>query len=205
MVNTEKPTTKAEAKKQAPVNALKKEQINKAPAEAKVKKEEIKKVDKKPVKKTSSKKNVVVVNAHSVPVSAKTAKYICNFIKNKSIKKALEDLDLVSNKKIPVPMKGEIPHKKGKGMMSGRYPKRAAQNFVPLLKGLQGNANNHELENPIISEAIVNKAQRPFGRFGKWQRKRAHITLKARSKKIKEATPKKNIKENKKTTTEVKK
>ena len=151
------------------------------------KKEEIKKETKKKVvaQKKAPKKTEVVVNAKSVPVSTKYSVYICKFIKNKPIQKAITDLEFVLQEKKAVPMKGEIPHKKGKGMMSGRYPKRAVKHFITILKGLQGNANNHELNEPIVSGAIANKAQRPLGRFGKWQRKRTHITLKAKEKKIK--------------------
>ena len=78
-----------------------------------------------------------------------------------------------------IPMKGEIPHRKGK-IMSGRFPKNAAEKFIVLLKSLQANANNHEVEEPIISEAVANLAQRPIGRFGKVKRKRTHVTLKAK-------------------------
>ena len=69
--------------------------------------------------------------------------------------------------------------------MSGRFPKRAAKEFIVLLKSLLGNANNHEMNDPIIFEAMSNKASRPYGRFGRWQRKRTHITIKAREKKVK--------------------
>ena len=43
-------------------------------------------------------------------------------------------------------MKGEIPHRKGKGMMSGRYPLNAVKDFIMLLKSLKANAINHEIE-----------------------------------------------------------
>jgi ribosomal protein L22 len=81
-----------------------------------------------------------------------------------------------------VPMKGEIPHRHG-NIMAGRYPKNASIEFIKLLKSLLANANFNEMENPIISEAIANKAQRPFGKGGRTKKKRSHIKLIAREKK----------------------
>lgn len=141
---------------------------------------------KQTIPKKAPEKKEVCINARSVPISTKYSIYICRFIKNKSIQKAIADLELVLKEKKAIPMRGEIPHKKSVKELasgSGRYPQRAAKHFIGLLKSLQGNANNHNVENPIIFEAIANKAQKPFGRFGRWQRKRTHVTLKAKSKK----------------------
>jgi ribosomal protein L22 len=148
------------------------------------KKTEDKKEMKKPAKKV--KKDEVVVNGKSVPVSTKYSMAICRFIKHKTIEKAIKDLEEVIALRKAVPMKGEIPHRKGK-MMSGRFPKRAAASFIMLLKSLLGNANNHDLDDPVISEAIANLASRPYGRRG-IKRKRTHITLKARNKKLNKKT-----------------
>ena len=152
---------------------------DKPETEIKEKKEEKKK---QPIKKV--KKEEVVINSKSVPISTKYSTSICKFIKGKRIGDAIRDLEEVTVLRKAVPMKGEIPHRKGK-IMSGRFPKRAAKEFIVLLKGLAGNANNHEIDEPVITEAIANKASRPYGRFGRWQRKRTHITIKAREKKVK--------------------
>ena len=96
----------------------------------------------------------------------------------------MNDLEEVSSKKRAVPMKGEIPHRKG--MMSGRYPKKAAQHFIKLLKSLSGNVNVNELENPIITEAVANIGLRPYGRFGRVRRKRTHVKIIAKEKISKE-------------------
>lgn len=137
---------------------------------------------KQPVKKV--KKEEISINAQSVHVSAKYAISICKFIKRKRIGDAIRDLEAVAVLKKAVPMKGEIPHRKGK-IMSGRFPQRAAKEFIVLLKSLAGNANNHEIDDPVITVAIANRAAQPFGRFGRWKRKRTHITIKAREKKVK--------------------
>lgn len=139
---------------------------------------------KKPVKKI--KREEVYVNAKSVPVSTKYAINICKFVKGKRIGDAIRDLEKVVLLKKAVPMKGEYAHKKGKGMSGGTYPQRAAKHFIVLLKSLAGNANNHEILEPIIIEAMANWAPAPRGRFGRVRRKRTHITLKAVEMKIKE-------------------
>ena len=74
-------------------------------------------------------------------------------------------------------MKGEIPHRKGKRMMSGRFPVKASGEFITILKGLKGNSNVNGLEDPVISEASANLASRPFGRFGRTRKKRSHVRI----------------------------
>jgi len=139
---------------------------------------------KKPVKKI--KKEEVYVNAKSVPVSTKYAMSICKFIKGKRIGDAIQDLEQVILLKKSVPMKGEYSHRKGKGKSGGAFPQRASKQFVVLLKSLAGNANNHEISEPIIVEASANWASAPKGKFGRIRRKRTHVTLKAIEMKIKE-------------------
>ena len=108
---------------------------------------------------------------------------ICKFIKGKTIEDAQKYLEEVTRVKKAIPMKGEIPHRKGK-MMSGRFPVNAAKQFIVLLKSLAGNSTMNSIDDPVIVEAIANKAPRPYGRFGSWQRKRTHIKLVAREKKV---------------------
>ena len=117
------------------------------------------------------------VQGKNLPISMKYSISICKFIKNKKILEAIKDLEQVLNEKKAVPMKGEIPHRKGKKMMSGRFPKKATEHFIQLLKSLLANAR--ELNEPIIIEAIANIGERPFGRFGRIRRKRTHIKIKA--------------------------
>ncbi len=144
-----------------------------------------KETEKKPIQtKPKVKKTEAIVNSLNLPISTKYSKAICKFIKGKKIENAIDDLEKVIVQKKPVPMKGEIPHRKG--IMSGRYPKKAAQHFITLLKSLSANANLHEIENPIIKEAIANIGSRPYGKFGRVRRKRTHIKITA-IKKIKKS------------------
>jgi len=140
-------------------------------------KKEIKKDEKKQVPKV--KKSEAIVNGVNIPISTKDATAICRFIKNKKIAKAVEDLEQVVLGKKAVPMKGEIPHRKGR-IMSGRFPKKSSKHFIILLKSLAANAN--ELDDPVIVEAIANLASRPYGRFGRTKKKRTHVKIKAKDK-----------------------
>jgi ribosomal protein L22 len=188
--NTEKPAGKAEQKKKLVEAASKKEEISETKnvkAEEKIKKEteDAKEPPQKKVvkgtEKPKEKKQSAIVNSKNVPVSTKYAVAICKFLKGKEIEKAISDLEKVALKKKAVPMKGEIAHRKGK-IMSGKFPVRSSQHFITILKSLRGNALVNEIEEPIIVSAIPNQASRPFGGFGRIERKRSHITLVAKSK-----------------------
>jgi len=157
----------------------KKEDFKESKMETKPSVNEKKPITKRNVPKVN--KDYAVVNATSLPISTKYAVAICKFVKDKKIEKAIADLEEVVLKKKAVPMKGEIAHKKGKGMMSGKYPKKASENFIMLLKSLLANANANELEDSVVTEAIANLAQRPFGKQGRIRRKRTHVKLVAKS------------------------
>ena len=206
--NTEKPMGKDEAKKQAVVKTPENKKVETAPVK---KKEEAKKEDKKPVEKTEKakeenkqetvnkdktenkkeekkveikkiKKTQVFVNVKNIPVSTKVAVAICKFINKKTIENAIKDLEDVSKLKKAVPMKGEIPHRKGR-IMSGRFPIKAAKEFIVLLKSLQGNAIQHDVEEPIINEAIANKGMGVYGRAGR-MKKRSNVKIICKEKKL---------------------
>ena len=165
----------------------KKETEKKPVEEEKGKKEEKgeetkeKPVEEKKKKVIKIKKTEALVNDTSIPISTKHSIYICKFIKGKKIEDAINDLEQVILKKKAVPMKGEIPHRKG--MMSGRYPKKAAEHFIKILKRLTANATVNGLENPVITEAIANFGSRPYGRFGRVRKKRTHLKIIVKEKK----------------------
>lgn len=207
MTNTEKPTTKAESKK-LQVDTPKKQKIEtpketKPKEEKKVEKTEEKQEPKKPIqKKPKVKKDTAVVDSKNLHISTKYAVSICKFIKNKTIEKAISDLNEVLMQRKHVPMKGEYAHKKGKGKVAsgaGKYPKKATEHFLVLLKSLQGNANHNDINEPIITEAVANIGVRPMGRFGSVKRKRTHVKIVATEKnKIKKKNQKNKNKEKKK-------
>jgi len=173
--------------------AIKKQKIASTPKQEKVEtskveekkgksKPEIKEEKKKQIPKI--KKDKAFVRGVSLPISTKYSIAICRFVKGKRITDAISDLNQVLEKKKAVPMKGEIPHRKGKGMMSGRYPKKAAEYFIMLLKSLSADSNVNGLDDPVIVEAIANIASRPYGRFGSIKRKRTHVKIIAKEKKL---------------------
>ncbi|HLC77900.1 MAG TPA: uL22 family ribosomal protein [Candidatus Nanoarchaeia archaeon] len=152
--------------------------------------EPVKKEPETSKKKTVQKKKEVFVRAENIPASTKESVAICKFIRGKEIRIALNQLEEVVKLKRALPMKGEIPHRKG-NIMSGRYPIRAVKNFIILLKSLAANANYNDIENPIIKEAFANIGQRPYGKSGSVRKKRSHIVLKAMSKSQKNSIKKK--------------
>lgn len=187
--------TKIEETKKEPEKIKEEEKKSEERAEQEKQKAEPKK---KPAKKIA--KEEVVVNAKNVPVSTKYAIAICRYIKGNEIKNARRYLEEVKKLKKSIPMKGEYAHKKDSGKLasgSGKYPVQASEQFIALLKTLAANATNHDILNPVITEAIANKASTPLGRFGRWKRKRTHIILKAREKKVKQTKKSEKNKEEK--------
>ena len=155
------------------------------------KKHETKPEEKKKKEPEKPKKTEAIINGKNVPISTKYSVAICKFIKGKKIGEAIKELEQVSAGRKAIPMKGEIPHRKGK-IMSGRFPKKASETFIVLLKSLLGNANVNGLENAVITDAVANFASRPYGRFGRIRKKRTHINIIAKSKKEKTNGRKKN-------------
>ncbi|MCK4647714.1 hypothetical protein KAT24_02180 [Candidatus Pacearchaeota archaeon] len=174
LTNKKNPEPKGEANKQTL-----KEKIQDKKEEKGNKKEDEKKSKEKQLAE-KPKKTEAVINGKSLPTSTKKSSAVCKFIQGKRIQKAISDLEQVLVHKKVVPMKGEIPHKKGKRISSGGYPKKTVEYFIKLLKSLQTNANVNGLDEPVIVEAIANMASRPYGKFGRVRRKRTHVKIKVR-------------------------
>lgn len=172
----------------------------KTEAVEKTEQKETKKVDEKKIEEKKSvakpvvKKTNAIAHSYNAHLSTKTSAAVCRFIRGKHIDVAIKELEDVLAKKRALPMKGEIAHQKGKGMMSGRFPKEASKHFIYLLKSLNVSATANGLENPIISEAVANIGARPYGRFGRFRRKRTHIKLVAQDKTNIKKDAKKEIK-----------
>lgn len=130
---------------------------------------------------SKTKKSEAIVNGISLGISTKHAIAVSNFIRNKNIDKAISKLEDVKKFKIAIPMKGEIPHKKGisSASGSGRYPINAVKEFLKLLNSLRANAiyNEMELEKFKIF-CMANKASRQRKRFGQGKFKRTHVQIK---------------------------
>jgi ribosomal protein L22 len=142
-------------------------------------KENIGKKEKKKEIKEFIPKDKAIVRGHSLRISQKNSKYICKAIIGRNIDFGIELLEKVILKKRVIEMRGaEIPHRKGKGIMSGRYPVNAAKEILVLLKQLKANAHVGGIENPIVKLAVSNKASEPYKKEGR-RGKRTHIYIEA--------------------------
>ena len=157
------------------------EKVEKKEEEKEGEAEKSKETEKKPVQEKPT-KTEAVVKAYNLPISTKYSAAICKFIKNKRIEEVITDLEQVLKLRKAIPMKGEIPHRKGRGIMSGRFPKRATESFIKLLKNLSANASYRGLEEPVIVESVANIGSRPYGKFGAVRKKRTHVKITARNK-----------------------
>lgn len=136
-------------------------------------------------KEEKPKKEHAISNGIDLPISTKYSVDICKFIRGLPIEEAISKLEDVGKRKIAVPMKGEYGHKKHAKKFasgSGKYPQKAAKEFIKLLKNLSANSVSNGIEKPIVSEASSNIGSRPMARFGMWKRKRTHVKLIAREK-----------------------
>lgn len=150
--------------------------------ETKMKNEKKKAEEKKPVKKQEIKpKTEAVVYGNDLGISTKHSIAICDFIRKKKIEQAIKYLEQVLLKKKAIPMKGEIPHRKGEGICGGRYPINASQVFIKMLRGLAANSDVNSIEEPYIHTAVANRASRPYRRFGSRRFKRTNVFLMAKS------------------------
>ncbi len=146
-----------------------------------------------------AKKEEAIAKGTNLHASKKHCMYICNFIKGKPIDQAIAELQEVLTFKRVIPMKGEIPHRSAPGIMSGRYPVKTSQQFIPLLKALKGNAivNGLDMDKTRITYGSSTWASRPQKRGG-MRFKRAYVILKAKEVEMKEKKEKKIKSEEKK-------
>ena len=159
----------------------------------KIEETKVEKVNEKEIEnKESEKKEKIAVKApkkiestvygKNIPISLKHSIFIGKFIKNKKIENAISDLQEVVKKKKAIPMTGEMAHKKGVGMATGKYPVKASKNFIKLLKSLSANSINHgmDLEKTRIFTVIPNKSSKQMHRFGRTSFKRTDVKILAK-------------------------
>ncbi|MDP3990030.1 MAG: 50S ribosomal protein L22 [archaeon] len=122
-----------------------------------------------------------VAKALNVPISSKQSFEISRHLRYKKTAFAKKFLEDVIALRKAVPFKRairDVGHKAG--MSSGRYPQKAAKEFLKLIKSVEANAQNKGLSttNLTITKLLANKASIPFqgGRFRRGS-KRAHIEI----------------------------
>jgi large subunit ribosomal protein L22 len=105
-------------------------------------------------------------------ISKKHAHEIASAIKGMKLNKARGFLENVSELKQAVPYKRftrNIPHRKG--MCTGRYPQKAAKEFLKVLKNVESNATYKGLdpENMRITHIATKKGHTYMGQFRRAQ------------------------------------
>ena len=98
-------------------------------------------------------------------ISHKHAREIAVAIKGMSIESARSYLQSVINLERAVPFRrynNEVGHKSDTGVMAGRYPRKAATEFVKLLDNLESNAEYRgmDLDRLKIINATVHKGRK---------------------------------------------
>ena len=98
-------------------------------------------------------------------ISHKHAREVALAIKGKSIESARSYLQSVVNLERAVPFRrynNEVGHKSDTGVMAGRYPKKAAMEFIRLLDNLESNAEYRgmDLDRLKIINATVHKGRK---------------------------------------------
>lgn len=175
-------TEKKVSAKIKPQNAPVAADAPKTEVKAEENKVEVKDEKKKKVEVKIVPKDCAIVRGVGLPISKKTSGAILHMIKGKSIDTAIKMVEEVIIMKRAVPMNNmEVPHRKGPGMMAGRYPLNSSKALLDLLKQLKANASVNSVENPVIFMAKADKASRPHKRGG-MRAKRAHIYIEARDK-----------------------
>lgn len=132
--------------------------------------------------------NIAKVYGKDLPISLKQCVEICKFIKNKDTDKAKTMLESVIKKKTAVPYtryKRSMPHRSGR-MATGRYPVKACEHILLLLKSVEANASNKGLDknNLIVKTLMPNTAARPMhpGRHRGRKMKRVNIYIEVEEK-----------------------
>lgn len=116
-----------------------------------------------------------------LPISPKVSIEICNFLRHKELGLAITILKRVQEKTQAVPYK-RFPNAAGHkpGMAAGRYPIKAATEFLKLLENAKANAANQGLSGTLkITHIATQRANEPYRNRAKERItfKRAHVEV----------------------------
>lgn len=131
---------------------------------------------------TTGNEHLASAKAMSLPVSAKHCIEICDYIRYKKTSFAKAFLEDVSQLKKAVPFKRfkrDMGHKVG-NMAAGRFPQKAAKEFLKLIKSVEANAQNKGLNtaNLKIVRILSNRASAPVtGGRHRQGTKRTHLEI----------------------------
>ena len=128
------------------------------------------------------KENMAKAYGKSLGISTKTSIEIANHLRGRTTTKAKWILEQVLQKKQAIPFKrftDGVGHRPG-GIGAGRYPQKASEEFLKLVKQAEANAQAKGLsENLIIVHLSANKASSQFrqGRQRRRKFKRCHLEI----------------------------
>src|SRR3989344_1706060 len=97
-----------------------------------------------------------IIKGNNLGISRKASIEICSFIRNKTTENAKKILEKVIQKKEAVPFKrftGNIAHKRG-NIAAGRYPIKASQAILNLIKGVEANARHKGMSSNLVIDHI---------------------------------------------------
>ncbi|MBT4605081.1 50S ribosomal protein L22 [archaeon] len=123
------------------------------------------------------------------PISTKHSIEICNHLRYKTVAWAITELENVASLKKAVPFKrfnNDMGHKAG--MAAGRYPVKAAGQFLQLIRSVKANAEDLGLNASSlkITKILANKASNPFtGRRFRGSSKRTHLGIEVKEAEVK--------------------
>jgi len=126
-------------------------------------------------------KQVAKAIGQNLPISPKVSIEICNFLRGKDVDDAITILGRVREKTQAIPYKrfaNAAGHKPG--MAAGRYPIKAAGEFLKLLQNAKANASNQGLTGALrITHIAANRASEPIRARAKERIsfKRAHVEV----------------------------
>ncbi len=142
------------------------------------------------------KENMARAISKDVEVSTKTSLEIANFIRGKTTKKAKQILERVLEKKQAIPFKrftDGVGHRKGTAIGQGRFPQKASEAFIKIIKQVEANAQAKGLSEELkIVHLVVNKSSNTFhqGRQRRRKFKRTHLEIAVEELEKKEVKPK---------------
>lgn len=129
------------------------------------------------------KENMAKAISKDLGISTKTSIEIANFLRGRNSSEAKTILDRVLKKKQPIPFKrftDGVGHRKGVGLASGRFPVKASEAFLTIIKQCEANAQAKGLSSDLrIVHLSAQKGTNMF-RHGRQRRrlyKRTHLEI----------------------------
>lgn len=129
------------------------------------------------------KENMAKAITKDLGISTKISIEISNFIRGKTTKEAKQILERVLKKKQAIPFKrftDGVGHRKGANIAAGRYPQKATEAFLTIIKQCEANAQAKGLSEDLrIIHLAAQKGTNAFraGRQRRRKYKRTHLEI----------------------------